>query len=324
MIRVQCEDLSSSLTPNELAQVQPDETPGGRWSVSTASGLSTLRAKFPVSVYYWTECQRACCCSTRYALTRRAVDATPTLVTHYSYNLNLNFRADFVTSPPPWTAPLLSPKGSSPLQHLKMFSSRLLRLPPALRTISRLPGLSIPKPSPAASRQQPLNSHLFIRHYAYPPPPPGRRPQRVVHYRFDPEGASRAKPLLTVEQVRNTVGSPSFRYILIFAAGSGVVFYVANLETVPVSGRRRFNCYSEATVEKEGELMYRKIMAEAMQQGAILSPRDRRSRMVQRVMDRLIPASGLEHVPWEVHVIESPGVYHFRCTTFAILSRIRY
>ena len=31
--------------------------------------------------------------------------------------------------------------------------------------------------------------------------------------------------------------------------------------------------------------------------------------MVRRVMDRLIMASGLEHVAWEVHVIDSPGKY---------------
>jgi hypothetical protein len=58
-------------------------------------------------------------------------------------------------------------------------------------------------------------------------------------------------------------------------------------------------------VEEEGELMYRKIMADA--QDALLPGGDPRSKMVERVMRRLIPASGLEHVDWEVHVIHSPG-----------------
>ncbi len=91
------------------------------------------------------------------------------------------------------------------------------------------------------------------------------------------------------------------------AVGGGVVFYVCNLEEVPISGRRRFNCYSDESVEKEGETMYRMIMQDAIQQGALLPEWDRRSRMVQRVMDRLIPASGMEDQNWEVHIIESKG-----------------
>lgn len=51
--------------------------------------------------------------------------------------------------------------------------------------------------------------------------------------------------------------------------------------------------------------MYRKIMEET--RNAILPSWDPRTRMVDRVMERLIPASGLEHVNWEVHVINDPG-----------------
>lgn len=71
-----------------------------------------------------------------------------------------------------------------------------------------------------------------------------------------------------------------------------------------MSGRKRFNCYSEDSVEQEGQMMYQKIMQET--QGAILPSWDSRTRMVERVMNRLIPASGLEHVNWEVYVINSP------------------
>lgn len=55
--------------------------------------------------------------------------------------------------------------------------------------------------------------------------------------------------------------------------------------------------------------MYRMIMQEASQASALLPAWDKRSQMVQRVMDRLIPASGLEDVRWEVHVIESGGTF---------------
>jgi hypothetical protein len=76
--------------------------------------------------------------------------------------------------------------------------------------------------------------------------------------------------------------------------GGGVYFYVSHLETVPVSGRRRFNCYSEDRVEEEGKMMYNMIMQQ--DRDAILPAWDPRTRMVQRVMNKLIPASGLEHV----------------------------
>jgi hypothetical protein len=72
------------------------------------------------------------------------------------------------------------------------------------------------------------------------------------------------------------------------------VFYFANLETVPVSGRRRFNCYSDAYVEAEGQRMYNMIMHES--QGSLLPAWDPRTKMVERVMAKLIPASGLENV----------------------------
>jgi hypothetical protein len=76
---------------------------------------------------------------------------------------------------------------------------------------------------------------------------------------------------------------------------------------VPVSGRKRFNCYSDATVEAEGYRMYKMIMQDCQEH--ILPSWDKGSKMVARVMDRLIPASGLTDVAWEVYVIDSPGEY---------------
>lgn len=73
-----------------------------------------------------------------------------------------------------------------------------------------------------------------------------------------------------------------------------------------MSGRRRFNCYSDASVEAQGEMMYAKIMREA--RGSILPDWDPRVRRVHRVMERLIPASGLADARWELHVIESNGM----------------
>lgn len=101
-----------------------------------------------------------------------------------------------------------------------------------------------------------------------------------------------------------------FTYLLIaIAAGGGVVFYVSNLEEVPVSGRKRFNCFSEETVEAEGETYYKMIIDDAVHNGTLVPEWDPRSKMVQRVMKKLIPASGLEDARWEVNVLESKGTF---------------
>ena len=161
-------------------------------------------------------------------------------------------------------------------------------------------------PPPLRQSKRPEHSSFIIRRFQsqWNIPPP-RRPRPQIHYRYDPEAARRARPLITTEQIWNTARSPRTKVIAIIAVGSGAVFYFSNLEEVPVSGRKRFNCYSDATVEAEGNRMYRMIMQENQDQ--ILPSWDRRSKMVARVMDRLIPASGLTNVEWEVHVIDSPG-----------------
>jgi metalloendopeptidase OMA1, mitochondrial len=189
-----------------------------------------------------------------------------------------------------------------------MLSRALLRSP--LRALPRLKPRALPRTSALPSRRQPLplTSQRFGSNYNWPPPPPPpRRPGRKTHYQYDPNEARNAKPLLTVEQVLNGARSPQTKWIIIICSGSAAVFYFSNLETVPVSGRRRFNCYSDASVEKEGERLYKLIMQD--NRDAILPSWDPRVRMVERVMQRLIPASGLESVPWEVHVIHSPGEY---------------
>ncbi|KAG9229963.1 peptidase family M48-domain-containing protein [Amylocarpus encephaloides] len=127
--------------------------------------------------------------------------------------------------------------------------------------------------------------------------------------RFDPDAARRARPLLTIDQVGRVADHGGTKVIGVVVVVGGVVFYYSHQEIVPVSGRQRFNCFSDESVEGEGALMYKKIMMEY--QGAILPDWDRRSKMVHRVMSRLIPASEMEHVDWEVHVIDSPEMNAF-------------
>ncbi|KAK3110309.1 metalloendopeptidase [Teratosphaeriaceae sp. CCFEE 6253] len=80
--------------------------------------------------------------------------------------------------------------------------------------------------------------------------------------------------------------------------------YVANLEAVPVSGRYRFRIIPYAWEASQGQQMYTQTMQEFGRK--LLGPRTPEHQMVQRVMDRLIPHSGLEGEAWEVHVIDDP------------------
>ncbi len=97
--------------------------------------------------------------------------------------------------------------------------------------------------------------------------------------------------------------SPTFRYG-VGAAGLGSgTFYVYNLERVPVSGRLRFNC---VPVEYEAQ-MAQELFQQVMQEygGKVLPVNHPKSRMVRRVLERLVPNSGLEKQEgWEVRVIE--------------------
>ncbi|KAK0263025.1 hypothetical protein LTS09_003002 [Friedmanniomyces endolithicus] len=80
--------------------------------------------------------------------------------------------------------------------------------------------------------------------------------------------------------------------------------YILCLEPVPVSGRYRFRIVPYSSEASQGAQMYRQTMQEFG--GKLMGPDSREHKMVQRVMDRLIPHSGLEGEAWEVHVIDDP------------------
>lgn len=98
--------------------------------------------------------------------------------------------------------------------------------------------------------------------------------------------------------------SPAFRY---GAAGLGLgggFFYYTNLETVPVSGRRRFNVVSPELEKSISKGAFNETLQKY--QGRILPPSHPLSQAAQRVMKRLIPVSGLAGEKWEVRVIDDP------------------
>ncbi|KAL9117763.1 MAG: hypothetical protein Q9187_005699, partial [Circinaria calcarea] len=161
--------------------------------------------------------------------------------------------------------------------------------PQGIRQILHLPRFSIPS---APSR--PLQSNLCrpqVRHQSRFPFPSGPRKQ-YQYNRF-----SRAQ---TIKYLWQT--SPGFRYGT-GGAGVGLATFVGyNIETVPISGRRRFNWVSGSYEQEMGEQQYQQIINEF--RGRILPEWHPHVKLVRRVLERLIPASGLEGQEWEVNVID--------------------
>ncbi|KAI4597311.1 hypothetical protein KJ359_004417 [Pestalotiopsis sp. 9143b] len=179
----------------------------------------------------------------------------------------------------------------------KPLSSSLRSLPAApkpqrLWPTPRLPNR--PTHSPCLSRQQ---TRSFLQ------------TARRQWQRHDPnEQLQNAKPLFTSSGVRRVVRSPSTHTVIVVAMLGAVAFYMMNLQTVPVSGRSRFNCYPTSTVESVSEQQYKRIIYDVERQGGrFLSDWDQRTQMVKRVMRRLIPVSGMEDSAWEVRVIDDPN-----------------
>lgn len=97
---------------------------------------------------------------------------------------------------------------------------------------------------------------------------------------------------------------PRFYYHVAGIGGTMGGVYVYNLEEVPVSHRRRFNIVGKEKEKEAGQMMYQQTMQQYGNQ--ILPAYHPKSRMVRRVLDRLIPHSGLQDEDWEVHVIDDP------------------
>ncbi|RAR08118.1 carbohydrate esterase family 5 protein [Stemphylium lycopersici] len=97
-----------------------------------------------------------------------------------------------------------------------------------------------------------------------------------------------------------------YRDVGIISAGTGGI-YLYNLESVPVSGRRRFNMIPPQLEEALGASSVEQVRQEY--RGRILPDSDGRVRAVKRVLERLVPfaeGEGLQGMQWEVCVIDSP------------------
>ncbi|TRX97104.1 hypothetical protein FHL15_001898 [Xylaria flabelliformis] len=174
----------------------------------------------------------------------------------------------------------------------RMPSPRILSSP----TVTTLPPLSRSLPKPVSRFSRPF-SHASSRRNN------SRDPRR-----HDPvDQLIQAKPLLTQDGLSRFIRSPSLYTVIVLSFAGAVTFYFMNIQTVPVSGRRQFNCYSDAKVKATGEAQAKRIEYELERSGGyFLSDWDPRTRMVKRVLQRLIPVSGMEDDEWEVRVIDDP------------------
>ncbi|KAI0426570.1 peptidase family M48-domain-containing protein [Xylaria sp. FL1042] len=195
---------------------------------------------------------------------------------------------------------------------------RALRLVPPLRagarslSTCRAPSpLLFPSPSTPPAPPSPTFRRLA---------PPASHPQRLFSHtarrrndwrdprrRGPADELRRAKPLFTSEGMARFLRSPSLYTVIVASVAGAVVFYFMNIQTVPVSGRQRFNCYSEAKVRATGEAQAKRIKWEVERAGGrFLDDWDWRTRLVKKVMRRLIPVSGMEDSDWEIRVIDDP------------------
>ncbi|KAF2481701.1 peptidase family M48-domain-containing protein [Neohortaea acidophila] len=117
-------------------------------------------------------------------------------------------------------------------------------------------------------------------------------------YNYRRFGGSRAAGSL----LRRWAARPTFYYEVGGIGGVCGGYYIYNLERVPVSGRRRFNIISPQYEEQAGQAQYEQTLSQFGK--SILPHYTKEHQMVQRVLDRLVPHSGLENEKWEVHVID--------------------
>ncbi|CAG8606409.1 3529_t:CDS:2, partial [Ambispora gerdemannii] len=133
--------------------------------------------------------------------------------------------------------------------------------------------------------------------------------RRQVHI-FNDQPPIRRTPPPPISQYRRFQQAPPFYQKQVFWVYTGAigglagVYYYNHLETVPMTGRRRFIDITPKQEELMSQQAYRQIMS--IYRGKILSPLSLQTQFVRGVAERIIKVSGMEHLNWEFHVISSP------------------
>ncbi|KAH8881541.1 hypothetical protein GQ53DRAFT_471920 [Thozetella sp. PMI_491] len=191
------------------------------------------------------------------------------------------------------------PRVARPGFRISVFRTPLARLPTASPAAAVRLYTGLESPAAALRRSVTVFSRAGFRSAA----------QRRFYYDPADPRLRNAKPLFWSWQTpRRVLRQPGTRTVAFFAVLAAAAFFFANLETVPISGRTRFNCFSADIIRVIGEAQYEKVLEEIKKSGTRILPSwDLRTRRVQRVMSRLIPFSGMVDEEWEIFVIEDPN-----------------
>lgn len=170
-------------------------------------------------------------------------------------------------------------------------SSSTVRLARAI-TLALPPRLPFRTPVIAADRP---------RHLSHTRPRLAPSPEDPYH------GLRHARPLVpdaVAARFTRAGRGRNSRALVVVCVVAAVTFYLYNSQTVPVTGRRRFNFLSDGLVARMYASSADAIAREVVDQGGhFLSDWDPRTMAVRRVMRRLIPVSGMTDLDWEIRVI---------------------
>ncbi|KAF4982882.1 hypothetical protein FZEAL_1578 [Fusarium zealandicum] len=161
--------------------------------------------------------------------------------------------------------------------------------------LSRRAVVLVPRTAAASLAQYRLFSRYYPRLSQHQQ---GRNPYQRLRQALPPVSSHMVRRLAYAGSDRNQ------RLFILATVLSAVGFYLYNSQTVPVTGRRRFNYLSDAVVTR----WYAGAAAEIVQGiqaqgGHLLSDQDPRTIIVRRVMERLIRVSGMKDLDWEIFVI---------------------
>lgn len=106
-------------------------------------------------------------------------------------------------------------------------------------------------------------------------------------------------------RVANATRKRNATYILGAFAGIGGLYYYSNLETVPISGRVRFNDVSHKSEMDLSKMLYSSKLAEY--RNIMLPPNHPQSIIVAKVAQRLIRVADL-NADWKIHVVDDPNI----------------
>lgn len=178
----------------------------------------------------------------------------------------------------------------------------MYRIRPSIRPLRTFPSpATLLRPNPSL-RISPVQRNAFQTSARLSRQAPFRRLGQQQQYKRFGNSSGGVWGLLYRWAARPTF----YRDVGLITAGAGGV-YVFNLETVPVSGRRRFNIISPSLEEMMGKASVDQVREEY--RGRILPEYDPRVQRVRRVLQRLLPyaeGEGLRDLDWEVTVIDSP------------------